>query len=1018
MKLIKKIQTNLLFIASLFLLVFIPLYPKIPAIGIPHTWVYIRLDDFMVAAVYLLFVIFLLFKKAKLKTPLTPPIFLFWGIGLISTIYAVIFIFPQLTNVFPDLAFLNYLRRIEYLGLFFVAFSSIRDKNQIKYVAWTLTLTLIAVVFYGFGQRFLHFPAFLTGNEEFAKGIPLILSSKDRIAATFAGHYDLAAWLVMLIPIMAGFAISFKKWYLKIIFVLSGFFGLILLLMTASRVSYMVYLVSITFLLVLLKKKKYIIPIIILSLFLLRSFDGIYDRFTRTVSSVDLVVDARTGKAVGIVNSTDATGKPIIEDKQSTGEELPQGTGFINLPGGNQGSQSQVTYKRTSIKAGEETSDITNLEGQFIVKKALAYDVSFTTRLQGTWPRAIAAFERNPLTGSGYSSISLASDNNYLRILGEVGILGLLSYASIFLFFGMYVVKVSSSISSKTVKSFVYGVAAALLGVVLNAVLIDVFEASKVAYPMWLLTGLAVGFASLYRKGKINYFKELMKALSSVWFVSLYLIIIAFSTFGMMLRNYFVGDDFTWLRWAADCKKVLLPNGLSDCQPLTNTLLSYFSDAGGFFYRPGTKVYFYFMYSFFWLNSVFYHVASLLLHFGVTVLVYILALKLLKRKFFAFISAFLFMILAVHYEMVFWIAATGHLIAAFGMLTSLLLYILWQEKRHFIYLLLSLVFAFSALFFHEFAIVMPILIIFYDVCFVHKKLIIKNIFRNYWYIFYILADAVYGYMRLSAHSHWLQGDYNYNLTKLPFNSIGNLVGYIGITLFGPGFNDVQLMFRNLAKTNNFVLLGEIVLGIAGLVIIIYCLKKFWKYQLFKKGVFAFGFFVINLLTFLGFGAVTTRYAYLPSVGIVIIIALVLMVTFDGIKKYSGLLAYVIVLFFVMAYAYFNFIDLKAINQDWHRAGLVTENVITGFNSYFNVAKKTPQNPVFYFVDVPIKTGDAWVFPVGLNDAMWFTFQNENLSVNISSSLDQALNSAEGSASARVFQFDKNGNVDQVAKQLK
>jgi hypothetical protein len=1018
MKFLHKIYGNLLFFASLFLLVFIPLYPKIPAIGITHTWVYIRFDDFMVAAVYALFVLFLLLKKAKLKTPLTFPIFLFWAVGLASTIYAVIFIFPTLTNVYPSLAFLNYLRRIEYLGLFFVAFSAIRDKKQLKYVVWTLTGTLIAVVIYGFGQRFLHFPAFLTGNEEFAKGIPLILSSKDRIAATFAGHYDLAAWLVMLIPIMAGFAISYKKWYFKIIFILSGFFGLILLLMTASRVSYMVYLVSISFLLILLKKKKYIIPIIILSLFLLRSFDGIYDRFTRTVSSVDLVVDARTGKAVGIVNSTDATGKPIIEDKQSTGEELPQGTGFINLPGGTKGSESQVTYKRTSIKAGVETSDIKNLEGQFIVKKALAYDVSFTTRIQGTWPRAISAFERNPLTGSGYSSISLASDNNYLRILGEVGILGLLSYASIFLFFGVYIAKMSSKITSPTIKSFVYGVSAALLGVVLNAVLIDVFEASKVAYPMWLLTGLAVGFASLYQKEKINYLTELKRALSSVWFISLYLVIVSFSTFGMIIRNYFVGDDFTWLRWAADCKKILLPNGLSDCQPLTNTLLSYFSDAGGFFYRPGTKVYFYFMYSFFWLNSWFYHVFSILLHFGVAVLVYILALKLLKRKLFAFISAFLFVILAVHYESVFWIASTGHLIASFGMLASLLLYIVWQEKRSVIYLILSLLFAFTALFFHEFAVVMPLLIVLYDICFVYKKTLTKKILTSYWYLFFIIIDAIYAYMRYAADSHWLQGDYNYNLAKLPFNSIGNLIGYIGITLFGPGFNNVQLTFRNLAKTNSLVLMGEVLIGLLGLAIVIYLVKKFWKNGLFKVGIFSFGFFVVNLLVFIGFGAVTTRYVYLPSVGIVIILSLILMVLFDRIKKYSLPVAYAIVFLFVFIYSYFNIIDLKEINKEWYRAGLVTENVITGFNSYFNITNSTPQNPVFYFVDVPIKTGDAWIFPVGLNDALWFTFQNENLTVNISKSLDEALNSADSSASARVFQFNKQGDVDEVAKELK
>ena len=36
--------------------------------------------------------------------------------------------------------------------------------------------------------------------------------------------------------------------------------------------------------------------------------------------------------------------------------------------------------------------------------------------------------------------------------------------------------------------------------------------------------------------------------------------------------------------------------------------------------------------------------------------------------------------------------------------------------------------------------------------------------------------------------------------------------------------------------------------------------------------------------------------------------------------------------------------------------------------------------MLHFVDIPIKSGQAWVFPVGLPDALWFAFQNGDLQV--------------------------------------
>src|SRR3989344_6375966 len=181
MKILKWITNNFLFIFTIFLLVFIPLYPKLPLIDIKNTWVYIRAEDFAVAFIILVWIILLFFKKVTLKTPLTIPIMLFWIIGGLTTLHGVLILFPTLADVFPNVAFLSYFRRVEYMSLFFIAYASIKDKKFISYIAATLAIVLLLVVGYGFGQKFLGFPAFLTMNEEFAKGVPIQLSQLSRV---------------------------------------------------------------------------------------------------------------------------------------------------------------------------------------------------------------------------------------------------------------------------------------------------------------------------------------------------------------------------------------------------------------------------------------------------------------------------------------------------------------------------------------------------------------------------------------------------------------------------------------------------------------------------------------------------------------------------------------------------------------------------------------------------------------------------------------------------------------------
>ena len=240
-----------LYSIALFLLAFIPLYPKLPLIDVVQTWAYIRLEDFFIAISCIIFIWIKIRERKFPQTPLNVPIITYFIIVGISLIHALLFIFPRFpTQLFGHLAVLHYLRRVEYIFCFFLAFEAFRRKPQLGGVITVLSLTFLGVILYGFGQKFFGFPAFLTMNEEFAKGIPLRLPSTARIPSTFGGHYDLGAFLVFMIPIMGSMIFAVKKWFLKILYFILALGGLIILLFTASRISFGVYLVAMSLMLV------------------------------------------------------------------------------------------------------------------------------------------------------------------------------------------------------------------------------------------------------------------------------------------------------------------------------------------------------------------------------------------------------------------------------------------------------------------------------------------------------------------------------------------------------------------------------------------------------------------------------------------------------------------------------------------------------------------------------------------------------------------------------------------------
>ncbi|MBU3936761.1 MAG: hypothetical protein KKD53_04445, partial [Proteobacteria bacterium] len=123
---------------------------------------------------------------------------------------------------------------------------------------------------------------------------------------------------------------------------------------TASRISFIVYLVSISFVLFLQRKKWLILPVIVVSIFLSQKVAVSSQRFAKTFRIQQVVYDTKTGRAIATVEDFFAdvapTPTPVIIAKklvpapavpvvpagtvtEKPEESLPLGSGFFNIEG-------------------------------------------------------------------------------------------------------------------------------------------------------------------------------------------------------------------------------------------------------------------------------------------------------------------------------------------------------------------------------------------------------------------------------------------------------------------------------------------------------------------------------------------------------------------------------------------------------------------------------------------------------------------------------------------------------------
>lgn len=406
------------------LLIFIPLFPKFPAFRLAGTYVSIRLEDFLILFSFFVFLISFYKNRVEiLKEKIVRVIILFIFIGLVSTISAIFLT----QTVSTSIALMHWLRRVEYFSLFFMGFIYIkylnRDNNIFEYIIKTLLLINFFIFIYGMGQRYFNFPVVTTQNEEYSKGIALRWIPGSHINSTFAGHYDLASYLVLTVPIFVILFFSLKDKISKIIIGVSVGFSFWLFSMAVSRISIVAFLIATSISLFLLKKYREIILFGLISLIIFGFSPSLRSRYNQIFE--------------------------VVKEK------------------------------------------LTTLIVIYAQEPKIFEDRSTSIRINVEWPRAIRAFTKNPLLGTGYSSITLATDNDYLRVLGEMGLLGLGAFILIFL--TIYKKFTSTTFDNSFESIYKAGFVGSTLAILITAIFIDVFESSKFATMYWLYSGLVLG---------------------------------------------------------------------------------------------------------------------------------------------------------------------------------------------------------------------------------------------------------------------------------------------------------------------------------------------------------------------------------------------------------------------------------------------------------------------------------------------------------------------------------------------
>lgn len=332
------------------------------------------------------------------------------------------------------------------------------------------------------------------------------------------------------------------------------------------------------------------------------------------------------------------------------------------------------------------------------------------------------------------------------------------------------------------------------------------------------------------------------------------------------------------------------------------------------------------------LNPLMFHITNMLLHVLNTLLVFRLVYVLFNNRFIAIITMLLFGVHTLHVESVAWITERKDVLYSFFFLTSLNLYVLYNQKKKPGYLLMTFLFFIMSLLSKASAVTLPVNLLIIDYLY-GRRLISKRVINEK--IPFFIMSAIFGMLTIYAHHHH-----------------GSLTNSTGLTFFTRVLISGKALMFYFIKTllpiklsayypmpqipNKSILFGIAMNLISYLILLIGMVLTFKRSKIIFTGIV---FFIINIALFLvpvGVPIIQAdRFIYIPSIGLFVIISYGLYYLF---KKYPKIktAGLIFISLYILFLSVLTFQQTKA----WSNSLILWNNVInTTGKTYFPLLKR-------------------------------------------------------------------------------
>ena len=299
-------------------------------------------------------------------------------------------------------------------------------------------------------------------------------------------------------------------------------------------------------------------------------------------------------------------------------------------------------------------------------------------------------------------------------------------------------------------------------------------------------------------------------------------------------------------------------------------------------YQPVRTLSYAIDYHFWKLNPTGYHVTNILCHACSTLLVFLIAYLLTKRSLIAATASLFFAVHPLHVEAVTWIAGRRDVLSSFLALLAVYCFLLArppQDDEHSeqpAKLLTTLFYLFSLGFFalglltKASVVILPILLVLYDVCFLPS--IRKHWRRLFIYLPFFLISCIHTlvFLRISRATGVVESSYHGGDAYTTLLTMLRVFGEYVIMLFVP---------KNLSATYGVTTVHSILepaFLISLAVLVVAALFTVWTWKKSKLAFFGIVWFFISLIPVSNIIPIAIikadRYLYFPSVGFCLMIA--------------------------------------------------------------------------------------------------------------------------------------------------